>query len=93
MALYLRLCLNHRDYLGTGLHQFCLGQHTSAVRKILKARMDQNQVILGDGGSPNLADAAYLMVPNGLYLPETLTMAQSVHTHLCVVLDTLLGRY
>ena len=38
-----------------------------------------------------MAATAYLMAPDGVSLPETLAMAQIVHTRLRVVLETLLG--
>ena len=33
MTLTLGLCLDHRYNLGKGICQFCLGQHTSTVKK------------------------------------------------------------
>ena len=86
------LCLYHRNYLGMGLHQFCLGQHTSASRKFLKARVDQHQVIADGGESRTLVDNAYLQATYGVSLTETLTMKFSVHTRLWVVFKILLGR-
>ena len=65
---------NHND-LGTGLHQFGLGQHTSATRKVLKDRSDQNQVFADGGAAPYLDDAATLTAPDGVSLPATMAMA------------------
>ena len=52
ITLALGFCLDHQDDLGMGLHQFGLSQHTSAARKVLKARADQHQVIAGSGATP-----------------------------------------
>ena len=41
MILALSFCLEHRDDLGTGIHMFFLGQHTSDSRKLLKDHIDQ----------------------------------------------------
>ena len=92
MSLTLVLLLKHRANLGTRMHQFFLGQHTSAAYKVLKDRVDQHQVIAGGGSAPTLADAAYLTAPDKVTLSETLAMAQSTHARLRVVLDTLLLR-
>ena len=54
-------------------------------------RVDQNQVIAGRGKVSTLEDAADLTVPDGVSLPQTFTMAQSTHSCLWFVLDTLLG--
>ena len=43
-----------------------MGQHTYAVRKVLKARSDQHQVRAGGGGAPTLDNATYLTAPDGL---------------------------
>ena len=59
---------------------------------MLKARIDQHQFIAGGSGTTTLADAAYLMAPDEVYLPETAGTAQSAHDLLRVVPDTLLGR-
>ena len=59
---------------------------------MLKACIDQHQVVAGGGSAPILADVAYLTVPDGLSFPKTLAMAQSSHALLLVVLDTLLER-
>ena len=88
----LGFCLDHRDILGTGLHQFVLGQHTSAVQKVLKARSDQHQVIPGGGAAPSLVDSATLTVPNGVYFLATMAMARGDHKRLRVVLVTLVGQ-
>ena len=93
ITLALVFHLKHSDDLGMGQHQFCLGKHTFSVWKVLKACVDQHQVIAGGRGSPTLSDAAYLTAPDGFTLPDTLAMACSTHAHLWVVLDTLLGRY
>ena len=58
MDLALGFRLYHRYYLDMGLHQLCLVQHTFYARKMLKARIDQDQVIAGGGGAPTLAYAA-----------------------------------
>ena len=62
-------------------------------QKLLKACIDQHQVVLGRGGAPALADVAYLMLLDGFSLTVNLAMAQSSHACLQVVVDTLLGRY
>ena len=80
MSLTLGFCLYQREYLRAGLHQFCLVQHTSAARKVLKACIDQHQVIAGGGGAPMLADTAYLKAPDRVSLKDTLEIAQSSHT-------------
>ena len=74
IILDLGLRLYHRDDLGTGLHQFEIGQHISVTQKVLKAHAVQHQVIVGGGGAPFLADAATLMAPDGVSLPSTLAM-------------------
>ena len=76
LTLSLGFCLDHRDNLGTGIHQFWIGQHTSAARKVLKARAEQHQVIAGCDAAPSLDDMAALMAPDGVSLPYTLSMAQ-----------------
>ena len=92
-TLSLGFPLNHRDDLGTGIHQFCLGQHNYASGKVPKARFDQHQIISGGGGIPTLVYAAYLTAPYGVFFPETVPMARSAHARLMVVLETLIGRY
>ena len=92
MNLTLGFHINHIHNLGMWLHQFCLGKHNSAARKVLKAYSDQHQVIAGINGSPTMVDAAYLTVPDGVSLPVIVAMLQITHTCLRVVLDTLLGR-
>ena len=67
--------LDHIDDLGTGLHQFELGQHTLAARKVLKARVDQHQVITSAGAAPSLGDAAMLTALDGVSLPSNLEMS------------------
>ena len=47
---------------------------------------------MGVDSSPTLVDAADLNSPDGGSSLETLNMAQSVHAHLQVVLDTFIGR-
>ena len=69
MTLAIGFYLNNRYDLGTGLHQFCLGWHTSAAWKMLKVRVDQNQFIEGGGGAPTLADVAYLTALYEVPLP------------------------
>ena len=93
MNLALGFLLDYRYDLETGLRQISLGQHISATRKVLKARVNQHQVILGGGGAPAVTDSAYLTAPYGVSLPETVVMERSAHARLWVVLDTLLGRY
>ena len=60
--------LDHRKNLGNDLHQFGLGRHTSASRKVLKACTDQLQVITGGCSAPSLAEAATLTAPYGVSL-------------------------
>ena len=69
-----------------------MGQNYAVTDKILKDCVDQNQVIVGGYGDPNLTDAARLTPPNSASLLESLTMIWSVHVHLHVVLNTFLGR-
>ena len=92
MTLALSLGFYHRYDLGTGILQFCLGQHMSASSELLKARVDQHRVIVGVSRSLTLSDAAYLTAPDWVSLPDTLDMAYSTHIRLWVVLDTLIGR-
>ena len=61
-------CLDRHGNLGTGIHQFGLGQHTSSTRKVLKDHTDQNQVISGGSTAPFLVDAATLMAPDEVSL-------------------------
>ena len=68
MTLSLGFHIDHNDNLGTGVHQFCLGQHTSALRKIPKAPVNQHQDIAGSGGAPPLAGAPYLTTLDGVSL-------------------------
>ena len=72
-----------------GLHQFRLVQHTSAARKVLKARIEQHQVIAGGGAAPSLSGASTLTAPDGVYLLSNLSMARGSHAQLRVVLVTL----
>ena len=82
----------HHDELGTCLHQFGIGQHNSAAWKVLKARTDQHQVIVVNGAEPYLDDMAKLTVPDGVFLPDTMTMVRGSHARLRVVLATLFGQ-
>ena len=93
MTLALGFRLEHREDLGTGIHQFCLEYPTSAVRKVLKAHANQHHFIAGGGSAPTLADTAYLTAPDGPYFPKTAAMARSAHTCLWVIQDNLQGRY
>ena len=68
----------HHHELGTGLHQFGIGQHNSAAWKVLKARTDQHQVIVANGAEPSIDDMAKLTVPDGVFLPDTMTMVRGV---------------
>ena len=68
MNLSLTFRLDHRDNLGTGLHQFCLGHHTYDVRKLPKDHVDQHQIIGGGCGAPTLANTAYLTSPDRVSL-------------------------
>ena len=60
---------------------------------MLKACVDQHQVIAVGGSASTLAYTSYLTVPYRVYPPETTAMARSTHICLQVVLDTLLGWY
>ena len=91
LTLTLGFSLDHHNDLVTGLHQFGIFQHTSASRKLLKARADRHQVIAGGGAAPSLADAATIMAPDGVSLPATLSVSRGAHTWLRVVLVTLFG--
>ena len=80
---------NHND-LGLGLHQFVLGQNTSATQKVLKARSDQYQIIAGGAAAPSIAGTATLTAPDSVSLPATLAIALGGgHTQMRVVLVTL----
>ena len=92
MTLYLSSRLDHRDDLGMRIQQFYLGKCMLASRKLLKAHVEQHQVIAGGGKALNLANAAYLTDPDGVSLPKTLAMARRMHTCLWLILDTLLGK-
>ena len=82
ISLYLGFRLEHHDNLGTGVLQFVLGEHTSAMCKALKAFAEQHQVIaVGEGATP-LDHTVSLIAPNGVTLPGTLPMSQSVHPNL-----------
>ena len=71
--------MDNQGDLGTGLHQFGLGQHSSAAQKVMKARSDQHQVIVGGDAASSLEDAATLMAPYGVSLPSTMAMVQGAH--------------
>ena len=71
--------LDDRDDLGTGLHQFGIGQHTTAARKVLKARADQHKVIAGGGYTPSLSDTVTLTAPDDISLPVTLAIVRGSH--------------
>ena len=92
-TLSLSFRLNPRYDLGTGLHQFCPGQHKLATRNIIKAHVYQSQVIVDGGGDPTLVDAADLTPLYGVYLLETFSMVRSAHACLWVVLNIFIGRY
>ena len=47
---------------------------------------------MGRSRALTLANAAYLIAPYRVSLPEILTMSRSAHTSLRVALDTLMGR-
>ena len=74
-TLTLGFYLYRRDNLGTGLHQFGIGQPSSAYLKVLKAHTNQHQVIAGGGATPSLADAVTLMAPDSVSLTATLARA------------------
>ena len=92
LTLDLGFHLYHRDNLGTGLHQFGLGQHTLVAQKVLKACVDQHQVITGAGAATSLWDVAMLTAIYGVSLPSTLAMPWWGHLRLRVILVTLLGQ-
>ena len=70
-----------------------MGQHTSAARKVLTARVDPTQVIAGGGAPPSLTDADTLMALDGISLSTTLATTWGAHTWLMVFLGTLLVWY
>ena len=76
LTLVLGFHLDHRDNLCIGLRHFGIGQHTSATWNVLKARLDQHQVIAGGGATPSLAHADMLTTPDSVSLTDTLTMAR-----------------
>ena len=92
MTFTIEFFLDYRDNLGMGIHQFFLGQHTSAARKVLEVRFNQHQVIEDGGGAPTLSYATYLTEPYEVSFPETVTMERISHARLQVILDTILGR-
>ena len=92
LTLSLGFILDHQGNLGTGLHQFGLGQHSSAAQKVMKARSDQHQVIVDGDAASSLEDAATLMAPYGVSFLSTMAMVQGAHARLRVVLFTLLGQ-
>ena len=65
--------------LGMGLHQFGLGQHTSATQKVLKVCANQNQVIVVSGAAPSLSDADTPTAPDGVSLMATISVARGYH--------------
>ena len=69
-----------------------MGHYTYAAQKVLKARTDQHQLIMGGGATPSLTDAATLTAPYGVSLTNTLAMTWGSHSRLRVVLFTLLGK-
>ena len=79
----LGFCMEHQDDLGTGIHPFGLGHHSSAARKMTKARDDQHQFIAGGGAAPAL---------DGFSLLATMAMSCGAHAGMRVVLVTLLGK-
>ena len=89
-TLYLGLRIYHRDNLGMGMHQFCLGQNYAATCNILKSCVDQHQVVAGGGGDPTLVYKARLVDPSGVSLLESFPMERSAYMQLCVGLDNLL---
>ena len=91
ITLALGCRLEHCNYLGSGLHNFGLVQHTSASRKVFKVRSDQHQVIMVISPAPYLDNAATLAAPDGVSLPTTLSMVRGIHIWLSVVLSTLFG--
>ena len=93
LTLSLGFYLDHWYNLEMGLHQFWLVHPTSTAQKVLKACVDQHQVIAGGGATPSLENATTLAASDGLSLLATLAMARGYHTRLRVVLCTLLGRY
>ena len=93
LTLSLGFRLYHHSDLGTGLHQFGVGQHTSATWKVLKAHSDQHQVFAGGVAAPSLDDVVTLTAPDGVSLSATLSMARGSHARLRVVLVTLFSQY
>ena len=71
--------MDNQGDLGTGLHPFGLGQHSSAAQKVMKSRSNQHQVIVGGDAASSLEDAATLMAPDGVSLPSTMAMVQGAH--------------
>ena len=91
ITLDLGFRIYHRDNLGMDLHQFGIGQNTSAARKVLKACDNQHQVITGGGAAPSQANVAMMMAPDGVSLQATLSMERGAHARLRVLLVTLFG--
>ena len=91
LTLALGFHLEHRNNLNKGHHHFGFGQHTFNNRNVLKACVDQHQVIAGNGAAPSLADANILTDPGGVSLLSTLSMVWGTHMWLRVVLVTLFG--
>ena len=79
--------------MGTGLHQFGLGQNTSAARRLLKARSGQQKFIAGGGSAPSLTDVIMLTSPDGVSFQTTMAIARGFHVQLRVVLVNLLVQY
>ena len=73
LTLSLGFLLDHRDNWGMGLHQFGLSRHTSTARKVLRARANQHQIVVGGAAAPSLAEAAMLMDPDWVSFPSTLS--------------------
>ena len=57
MVLGLDFYLSSKDDLSSGPHAFTLGQHTAALRKLLKTRTDRHNLMAGGHAAPSLDDA------------------------------------
>ena len=81
MNLTLGFHINHIHNLGMWLHQFCLGKHNSAARKVLKAYSDQNQVIAGINGAHHYGRCG-LLDGSGWGLPTSNCGNVADHSHM-----------
>ena len=91
MVLGLYFYLSSKDDLSSGPHAFTLGQHTAALRNLLKTRTDRHNLMAGGHAAPSLADAEKLVAPDGVKILTLHVQAHGHHNRLRILVHALFG--